>query len=191
MTSPSNMNIARPAQAAPTIEDLALSFLKRMFGIGARAPLAPLYQAVVSEARHRFWYREGQVPDTMDGRFDMLSAVLALVLIRLEAEGEDGREPVRLLTERFVEDMDSTIRQLGIGDHLVGRHVGKMMGALGGRLAAFREGKGDFTPAVRRNVFHEAPPSEAVEALVARRLEALAARLDALPAETLLQGRLA
>ena len=39
----------------------------------------------------------------------------------------------------FIDDMDGTLRQIGIGDFVVGKHVGRMMGALGGRLAAFRE----------------------------------------------------
>ena len=107
------------------------------------------------------------MPDTLDGRFDMVAAVTALVLLRLEAEGEAGRANATLLTEIFIDDMDATLRQIGIGDHVVGKHVGRMMGALGGRLAAFREaraGDGDFAEAVRRNVFHEAPPAEAAVA---------------------------
>ncbi|HST37390.1 MAG TPA: ubiquinol-cytochrome C chaperone family protein [Allosphingosinicella sp.] len=171
-----------------------MSILQRIFGeTRQRAALLPLYHAAVGEGRDPFWYREGEVPDTMDGRFDMIAAVTALVLIRLEAEGEAGRANATLLTEIFVDDMDATLRQLGIGDHVVGKHVGRMMSALGGRLTAFREaraGDGDFAEAVRRNVFHDAPPSEGAVAAVAGRLEALAARLDLLPAATLLEGRL-
>ncbi len=98
------------------------------------------------------------MPDTLDGRFDMIAAVLALVLIRLEAEGEAGRGPSVLLTEIFIDDMDGTLRQIGIGDYVVGKHVGRMMSALGGRLAAFRAGP--IEGAVRRNIFHDSPPSE-------------------------------
>ena len=45
--------------------------------------------------------------------------------------------PSVLLTEIFIDDMDGTLRQIGIGDYVVGKHVGRMMGALGGRLTAF------------------------------------------------------
>lgn len=172
-----------------------MSLLQRIFGeTRQRAALLPLYRAAVAEGRDPYWYREGQVPDTMDGRFDMIAAVTALVLIRLEAEGGAGRANATLLTEIFVDDMDATLRQLGIGDHVVGKHVGRMMSALGGRLTAFREarvGDGNFEDAVRRNVFHEAPPGDIAVAAVARRLEALAARFDALPAAALREGRLA
>ncbi len=56
-----------------------------------------------------------------------------------------------LLTEIFIDDMDATLRQIGIGDYVVGKHVGRMMSALGGRLAAFRAargGDGSFADAV-------------------------------------------
>lgn len=171
-----------------------LTFLQRIFGAARqRAALQPLYRAAVAAGRDPFWYRDGAVPDTIDGRFDMVAAVTALVLLRLEAEGEAGREPARLLTETFIDDMDSTLRQIGIGDHVVGKHVGRMMGALGGRLAALRSarsGGGGFDAMVRRNIFHDSPPSDEAVALVARRLEALGRDLDAAPLAALLDGRL-
>jgi cytochrome b pre-mRNA-processing protein 3 len=170
-----------------------LSFLQRLFpDERQRAALAPLYAAIVAEGRDPFWYREGQVPDTIDGRFDMVAAVTALVLLRLEAEGEAGRAPAVLLTETFIDDMDASLRQIGIGDYVVGKHVGRMMSALGGRLAAFRSAReaGALAGAARRNIFHESPPSEAALALVAGRLERLADGLDAAHLETLIGGSL-
>ena len=165
-----------------------MSLLTRMFGgTGARDALEPLYRAVVARGRDPAWYREG-VPDTMDGRFDMIAAVLALVLLRLEAEGEAGRGPSVLLTEIFIDDMDGTLRQIGIGDYVVGKHVGRMMGALGGRLAAFREGP--FEAAVRRNIFHESPPSDEAVVSVAGRLLHFADTLAATDLEAVLAGRL-
>lgn len=158
-----------------------MSLFQRIFGDStARAAWAPLYQALVARGRDPFWYRHGGVPDTLDGRFDMVAAMVALALIRLEGEGEAGRAPIALLTESFVEDMDATLRQIGIGDYVVGKHVGRMMGALGGRLAAFRAARmeGSWQEAVRRNIFHEAPPSEATVAAVAARLAEFAAALD-------------
>ena len=176
-----------------SISEAQLSFLQRLFpDKKQRAALAPLYAAIVAEGRDPFWYREGKVPDTIDGRFDMVAAVTALVLIRLEAE-EAGRGPSVLLTETFIDDMDATLRQIGIGDYVVGKHVGRMMAALGGRIAAFRAGReaGSLAAAARRNVFHDAPPSEAALDLVAGRLEGVAAGLDGAGLGTLLEGRLA
>ena len=171
-----------------------MSFLQRLFPDKARrrSLLAPLYAAIVAEGRDPFWYRAGGVPDTLDGRFDMIAAVMALVLVRLEGEGEAGQAPAVLLTETFIDDMDASLRQIGIGDYVVGKHVGRMMSALGGRLAAFRAAcaTGDFAPAVARNIFHEAPPSEDALAAVTERLAALAGRLEQAGLDSLLAGTL-
>ena len=170
-----------------------MSFFQRIFGESKqREPLQPLYQAIVAKGREAAWYRDGQVPDTLDGRFDMIAAILSLVLLRLERDGEATRDQSILLTEIFIRDMDGTLRQLGVGDYVVGKHVGRMMGALGGRLTALRAARaaGSLDAAVARNVFHEAPPSEAALAVVAGGLERFAAALDAVPLTDLLAGRL-
>jgi cytochrome b pre-mRNA-processing protein 3 len=157
-----------------------------------RETLRPLYDAAVALARDPAWYREGGVADTLEGRFAMVAAVTALILLRLEAEGEAGRRDSVLLTEIFIADMDATLRQLGIGDYVVGKHVGRMMSALGGRLAAFRAGReaGALGEAVTRNVFHEAPPSTEAVAFVADGLERFAAALDSTPIAGVLGGHL-
>jgi cytochrome b pre-mRNA-processing protein 3 len=170
-----------------------MSFFQRIFGEAKqREPLQPLYRAIVAKGREPAWYRDGQVPDTLDGRFDMIAAILSLVLLRLEAEGAATRPQSVLLTEIFIKDMDAELRQLGVGDYVVGKHVGRMMGALGGRLTALRAARagGSLDAAVARNVFHEAPPSDAALAFVARGLEEFAGALDAMPIQDVLAGRL-
>ena len=170
-----------------------MSFFQRIFGEAKqREPLQPLYCAIVAKGREPAWYRDGRVPDTLDGRFDMIAAVLSLVLLRLEREGETTRDQSVLLTEIFIADMDAELRQLGVGDFVVGKHVGKMMGALGGRLTALRTARaeGSLDGAVARNIFHEAPPSDAAVAFVAGGLERFAVALDAIPVADVLAGRL-
>ena len=168
--------------------------LKRLFGDrDERSGLAPLYRAIVTEGRLPFWYREGRVPDTLDGRFDMIAALLSLVLLRLEGEGERGRGPSALLTEVFVDDMDGQLRQMGIGDIVVGKHIGKMRAALGGRLTAYREGLaegGDLEGALERNLYRGEPIEQAAVAAVAGRLRGFSEALRATPFDALVQGRL-
>lgn len=163
---------------------------RRWFGRGERDALQPLYRAVVSTARRPVWYAQGGVPDTKDGRFDMVAAILSLVLLRLEAEGEPGRTPAARLTELFVEDMDGQLREEGVGDVVVGKHVGRMMGALGGRLGAFRDAAatGDYRVAIGRNIYRERIPDPAAQAVVSDGLVALHATLAATPAAELLNG---
>ncbi|HEY0150111.1 MAG TPA: ubiquinol-cytochrome C chaperone family protein [Allosphingosinicella sp.] len=171
-----------------------MSFLSRLFGDRAeRQTLRPLYDAAVRLGRDPAWYREAGVPDTMTGRFDAVSSVVALVLLRLEGEGDAARRETVLLTELFIDDMDATLRQAGTGDLIVGKRVGKLMSALGGRLGAYREaltGEGDLHAAVRRNMFRESPPSDEAVPVAAERLRALHARLAGVSREQLLAGEL-
>ena len=169
-----------------------MGVLNRLFGRKDRDALTPLYNAVVMEARRPDWYLAGQVPDTLDGRFDMVAAVLSLVLLRLEGEGEAGRAPSAYLTEIFVEDMDGQLRERGIGDIVVGKHMGKMMSALGGRLGAYRDGLagGDFADALARNLYRGADVDPAALDFSEARLRQLADRLAATPIDALLAGQL-
>ena len=163
---------------------------RRLFGQDERDAMAPLYRAVVAEARRPDWYRAGRVPDTLDGRFDMVAMVMSLTLLRLEEAGEPGRAPAAHLTELFVADMDGQLRERGIGDIVVGKHVGKMMGALGGRLRALRDGLagGSLDEVIDRNIYRGAPPADEARSVVRERLSNLRARLAATPADALIRG---
>src|SRR3954464_14977045 len=177
----SNIRKSRSGASGATI----LTFLKTLFGQRSeRDSLRPLYEAAVALARDPAWYRDGGVPDTVDGRFAMVAAVTALILLRLEGEGEAARRDSVLLTETFIEDMDSSLRQIGIGDFVVGKHVGKLVGALGGRVGAFREA-GALDEVVRRNVFPGEEADPAKLRFVAGRLEELRAQLAATPLDRL------
>lgn len=171
-----------------------MALLDRLFGARReREALSPLYQAIVAEARDPAWFALGQVPDTTDGRFDMLAAVLSLALIRLEREGERFTAESVLLTELFVDDMDGQLRQIGIGDVVVGKHIGRMMGALGGRLTAYREAledeDGDLEAALARNLYRGDPPGRDAIGLVEARLRALFDLLGAIDGASLVAGR--
>jgi cytochrome b pre-mRNA-processing protein 3 len=164
---------------------------RRLFGRDERDAMAPLYRRAIAVARQPVWYAQGGVPDTLDGRFDMVAAVLSLVLLRLESEGEAGRAPSAHLTELFVEDMDGQLRERGIGDIVVGKHIGRMMGALGGRLGAFRDALagGDLNGAIVRNLYRgEAAPADHLE-VVRDGLLQLRQRLTVLPTDDLLAGQ--
>lgn len=107
-------------------------------GPDPREELRPLWHWIVEQSRSPEYYTDGNVCDTVEGRFDMITAVLALVLLRFE-QGEALAERYSLLTELFVADMDAQIRELGVGDLVVGKHMGKLMASLGGRLGAYRD----------------------------------------------------
>ena len=164
-----------------------MGLLSKLFGDRRdRSDLIPLYNTVVAEARLPIWYERALVPDSMDGRFDIVALVLSLVLLRLEREGEAGKLPSVLLTEVFIDDMDGTMREVGFGDLVVGKRVGGIMGMLGGRLGAYRDG--NRREAVVRNVYRDAPPSDqAVNELVLLS-QTLETRIAAVPMADLLKG---
>ena len=114
-----------------------LSFLFR--GLTAEgASGAALFDALTAEARQPYWYVEGRVPDTLDGRFAVLATLTALVLVRLESEGDAGDRVSVALTERFIHVMETEHRELGIGDPTLGKTVRKLVGMLAKRTELWR-----------------------------------------------------
>lgn len=171
-----------------------MSFLNRIFGPKTdpeKAKMIPLYDHVVAKAREPRWYSEGQVPDNLDGRFEMVAAMLSLLLIRLEKEGGKPEQGV-YLTEIFVDDMDGQLREIGIGDMIVGKHIGKMMSVLGGRLTAYRDAMDDkaaLRDAIIRNVFAgETKPDEASLDYLAGAFVAETQALENATAQQLVEG---
>ena len=119
----------------------------------------------------------------------MVTAVLALALLRMEREPELA-VLTGPLTELFVEDMDGQLRQTGVGDLMVGKQIGKLMGTLGGRTGALRkaltqEDVAALADAARRNI--TLADESRLDAL-AQGLRALSARFDRIGAETFVQG---
>jgi cytochrome b pre-mRNA-processing protein 3 len=176
------------------IHFMALAALKRIFSrTSGRAELVPLYRAIVAEARTPIWYLDGKVPDTIDGRFDMVGMMMAVVLLRLEQIGDAGKHPSVMLTELFVDDMDGQLREEGMGDVVVGKHIGRMVSALGGRTGAYRDGLapgGDLDGALIRNVYRGEAPDAAALGYLANRLRWIDHGLAARSLEALLQGKL-
>jgi cytochrome b pre-mRNA-processing protein 3 len=127
-------------------------------------PGAPLFKALVGEARARHWYREGEVEDSVDGRFAMLATILALATVRLEDGGSDARAHSAWLAERFVEAMDAEHRQMGISDPTLGKTVRRLVSSLANRADIWREavaGNGEWRDAAGRSIYRGTPPSEA------------------------------
>ena len=160
-----------------------MSFLSRLLGTAPdpRETIRPLWHRVVELAREPSFYTDCQVADTVGGRFDLITAVLCTVMVRIEAS--EMRAESALLAELFVEDMDGQLREFGVNDVVVGKRMGKLMSVLGGRLGAYRGAlnEGDeerLRASVQRNVtFVEDADEEACAACVSAKLLALSQRL--------------
>ena len=153
-----------------------------------REELRPLWARVVAEAREPEWYRSCGVADTLEGRFDMVSAVLALVLIRMEQSPALAAR-TGPLTEIFVEEMDGQLRQTGVGDLMVGKQIGRLMATLGGRTGAYRAALALESDALEQAVHRNITLADAGRAgAAADRLRALHFRLAKTDEESLLAG---
>lgn len=171
-----------------------MSFLSKMLGTAPdpRENVRPLWHRVIELSRDPAFYRECRVADTVAGRFDMISAVLCTVMVRIEQS--DMRAEGALLAELFVEDMDGQLRELGIDDVVVGKHIGRLMSVLGGRLGAYRSALSSqdierLAEAARRNITFAPDADEQTGArCVADKLLAISHRLAAMPDEAMLEA---
>jgi cytochrome b pre-mRNA-processing protein 3 len=117
--------------------------------------IASLYGMIVAQARTPAFYQEYGVPDTVQGRFEMIVLHLVLLLRRL-AEIPD-RKLGQAVFDLFCSDMDANLREMGIGDLAVPRSMQGIGEAFYGRQAAYggalRGEPPALTAALRRNVF--------------------------------------
>jgi cytochrome b pre-mRNA-processing protein 3 len=97
-----------------------------------------LYGAAVAAARDPAWYLDLGVPDTLDGRFDMIALFAFLVIERMrEEKGEEPSELAQAVFDAMFSDMDQNLRQMGVADLGVGRRVKRMWEAFHGRAIAY------------------------------------------------------
>jgi cytochrome b pre-mRNA-processing protein 3 len=141
-----------------------LSFLFRGLTTDRRSGHV-LFDSATRIAREPHWYVEGQLPDTLDGRFAVLATILALVMVRLERDGPPGNTVSVALTERFIDVMESEHRELGFGDPTLGKTVRKLVGMLARRTKLWREAGADekeWTEAARESLYKDTVDAEAL-----------------------------
>jgi cytochrome b pre-mRNA-processing protein 3 len=137
----------------------------------------------VAQARAPAFYQAYAVPDTVNGRLEMVMLHAVLVLLRLEGEAAPLRALGQELFDRFCRDMDDSMREMGVGDLAVPRRMRRIGSAFYGRLAAYRAalaapGDGPLAAALERNVFGGPAAGEAAFRL-ATYMRAAARRLAA------------
>ncbi|WP_029056851.1 ubiquinol-cytochrome C chaperone family protein [Stappia stellulata] len=151
------------------------------------------YTAIVAQARQPHFYASLDVPDTVDGRFELVVLHTILVLERLRGGSQVESAFSQDLFDLFFEDMDGTLREMGVGDVTVPKKVKKMAEAFYGRAAVYGQalkdgGTQSLAGAVERNFFAETQKPEAAFAM-ARYIRSAADALDGQPADEILQGR--
>lgn len=158
-------------------------------------PAEGLYLSLVAQSRQEQFYVGDGVPDTVDGRFDMICLHVFLVLRRLKAEQTpESAELAQAVFDLMFQDMDRNLREMGVGDLSVGKHIKGMAKALYGRIAAYEEGVNApetplLTDALKRNLYRGTEPDPARLERMAAYLRTQAAGLAEQPIRALMDGK--
>lgn len=163
---------------------------------GRRRTGQQLYERIVAQSRNPSLFEACGVPDTMDGRLEMILLHTVLVLERLRREGSAGQRLGQHLMEALVRDMDDALRRIGLGDDSVSARIPRLAGALQERSRDYGERSGEtLQAALLTHVYGGAELSDAGVAEKARLLAAYAervrSRLAATPGEGLLAAGVA
>ena len=144
-----------------------------------RQVAANIYGAVVSQSRQSTFYEHGAIADTVDGRFELIALHGSLIIGRLCADDMEpqGTKMAQAYFDAMFRNLEWSLREIGIGDLSVPRHVKRMMAAFKGRSYAYNEavkgGRGSMIHALRRNAYatNNPQPDNAI-------LERMAAYID-------------
>jgi cytochrome b pre-mRNA-processing protein 3 len=117
-----------------------------------------LYGAIVAQARLPVFYAGYHVPDSVEGRLDMIMLHTVLVLERTEAAGEALKALGQAVFDRFCQDMDDNLREMGVGDLAVPKQMQRIAGAFYGRARVYRTAlaaaeQGHLVEALHRNIY--------------------------------------
>jgi cytochrome b pre-mRNA-processing protein 3 len=153
-----------------------------------------LYTRSVEAAREKLYFERLGVPDTLDGRFDLIGLFATLLIRRLRLAAPPGPKLAQAVFDAMFADMDFTLREMGVGDLSVAKRMRELWEALHGRAMAYEAplASGDapaLAEALARNVWRGAAPPGAAEALAVATL-AQAATLDTQPIQALQAGKL-
>ena len=156
--------------------------------------ISALYGMIVAQARLPCFYRDYAVADTVNGRFDLIVLHLALVLDRL-AQDSALRSLGQGVFDRFCQDMEHNLREMGIGDLKVPKEMQRIGEAFYGRARAYQAALADadgkaLADAIVRNIYGGSPPEPSLAPRLAAYMRVAVGDLAAQGAAGLAEGRL-
>ena len=152
-----------------------------------------LYDAAAVQARQAFFYTDLGAPDTLEGRFELYTLHVVLLLDRLRQAGAQAAEVRQAVFDAYVRGLDDALREIGVADTSVGKKMKKLAGAFYGRLRAYEAAfaglpdRAELDALIGRTVFGDDQDGRAA-ALAAYAVTARG-RLADQPAESLIEGR--
>ena len=152
------------------------------------------YTSIVEQARTPDFFLRLEVPDTLDGRFEMIALHMFLVLNRLKAEHEATEEFAQALFDAMFADLDRGLREMGATDMGVGKRVKEMATGFYGRIAAYEKGLegGDdaMSEALKRNLYGTVQPSVPAVAGMVRYMRSQARNLAGQPVAAFVENNI-
>lgn len=167
-----------------------LKILHNLFVKKTDPAIAGLYNVCVAAARQPVFYRDYGVPDTLDGRFDLLLLHIVLTMLRMK----DGDARQKLFDLMFA-DMDRSLREIGVGDMSIGKKMKPMLAGFYGRATAYKAALADshdeaLVTSLSRNLFGLASGTAPHAAEVARYVRASVTKLSTQSDRDIEQGLL-
>ena len=156
-----------------------------------------LYAAAAAQARDPAFYRDGGVPDVIEGRFELYLIHVALVVNRLRGKGGRASETNQVVFDAFLKGLDDALREMGVGDLSVGKKMRRLGEAFYGRAKGYASAlapgaePGELPALVARTLFAERADADALAAPMADYLRRADAHLIAQPTARLLGGEIA
>ena len=151
------------------------------------------YAALVAQARRRSFYESLGVPDTLDGRFDLIVLHVSMYLKRLRAAGREGRALAQTVFDQMFFNLDESLRELGVGDISLPKKMRKMVSAFYGRAAAYDKALNEpddeaLAEALVRNIYAGVLPAAPTVKLFCAYLRETSNALAAAPNEAILMN---
>ncbi len=186
----------KPARYLPTKEVVIMMFSNLLSKFTHMPPERAVYAQIVAKARQPWLYLNAGVPDTVSGRFDMITLHSFFLMEHLGGKGKPESKFSQLLFDEVFMDMDHSLREMGVGDMSVGKKIRKMSevfyGACNGYRAAMAEPeksrKKSLSDALKRNILDEGVDRTKLTNLLDYALRANS-QIEAIPVKTLLSGK--
>jgi cytochrome b pre-mRNA-processing protein 3 len=154
-----------------------------------------LYAEVVGRARNPVFYRDFAVPDTVEGRFELYTVHVVLLLDRLRRQGPRAAEIAQALFDAYVKGLDDALRDMGVGDLSVGKKMRKLGEAFYGRVKSYEKAfealpdTAELESVIARTAYAKADPAAAPR--LAAHILAQRAHLASADLESILEGKVA
>ncbi|MEM9014005.1 MAG: ubiquinol-cytochrome C chaperone family protein [Pseudomonadota bacterium] len=168
---------------------MILSLFKRT---PVRQTAIDLYERAVAQARDPDFYQAYGVPDSVEGRFEMVGLHVFLIMRRLRAIGSEAKDLNQALLDIMFQNMDDSLRELGVGDMSIGKKIRKMAENFYGRIDVYEKGLRENAPpaelvaALSRNIYGE--EKSVLAARLANYVKTSANAMDAIAYKTFSEG---